>query len=73
MPATLSLFEQAADKLREAMEGPARGADRMRLIQEALLLYHRQQLEDDLGATFDSFEAPAPCSSAFKGAGVQPR
>jgi hypothetical protein len=41
----VSLFDQAADKLREAMEGPVSGADRMRLIHECLALYHRHQDE----------------------------
>lgn len=44
----VSLFDQAAGKLREAMEGPASGAERMWLIQEALALYHQHQLELDL-------------------------
>ena len=46
MRSKVTLFDQAADKLRQAMEGPAYGAERMRLIHEALTLYHRHQLEE---------------------------
>ncbi len=62
----VSLFDQAADKLRQAMEGPASGADRMRLIHEALALYHRHQLEEvDSGG---EGAAPAGAHDAFEGA-----
>jgi hypothetical protein len=43
----VSLFDQAAEKLHEAMEGAATGHDRMRLIQEALMLYHLHEAELD--------------------------
>jgi hypothetical protein len=54
----VSLFDQAAGKLREAMEGPASGAERMWLIQEALALYHQHQLELDLALADDDISAP---------------
>ena len=65
----VSLFDQAADKLRQAMEGPASGADRMRLIHEALALYHRHQLEE-VGGDGGGAEAvlPAGSSDALEGA-----
>jgi hypothetical protein len=46
MQPKLSLFDLAAEKLREAMSSSASGIDRMRLIQEALSLYHLHQRED---------------------------
>jgi hypothetical protein len=65
----VSLFDQAADKLRQAMEGPASGADRMRLIHEALALYHRHQMEE-VETPAAELEEPAlvPASDAFEGA-----
>jgi len=57
MPPKVSLFDQAADKLREAMSGSASGLDRMRLIEEALALYHRHQ--DDLDLPADDIAMPA--------------
>jgi hypothetical protein len=45
MSSQVSLFDQAADKLRQAMEGTSSGAERMVLINEALSLYHRHQRE----------------------------
>jgi hypothetical protein len=42
----VSLFDQAAEKLRQAMEGAGTGIERMFLIHEALALYHRHQLEE---------------------------
>lgn len=46
MQPKLSLFDLAAEKLREAMSSSASGIDRMRLIHEALSLYHLHQRED---------------------------
>ena len=66
----VSLFDQAADKLREAMEGPVSGEARMRLIHEALALYHRHQDEETDG-DFPLGEEPLSAAAgrrAFEGA-----
>ncbi len=42
----VSFFDQAADTLRQAMEGQVSAVERARLIHEALELYHRHQLEE---------------------------
>jgi hypothetical protein len=39
----VSFFDQAAEKLREAMGTSASGLERMRLMDEALALYHLHQ------------------------------
>ncbi len=58
MHATVSFFDQAAEKLREAMSASVSGLDRMRLMQEALALYHRHQ--DELAADPAGFGHDAP-------------
>ncbi len=42
----VSFFDQAADTLRQAIEGQVSAVERTRLIHEALELYHRHQLEE---------------------------
>lgn len=58
MQPRVSLFDLAAEKLREAMSSSASGIDRMRLVHEALSLYHLHQREDLEPLP----EGPEPCA-----------
>lgn len=60
----VSFFDQAADKLREAMDNSASGIDRMRLIQEALALYHLHQRDHDVIDEDLAIQAEPPADHA---------
>jgi len=60
----VSFFDQAADKLREAMDNSASGIDRMRLIQEALTLYHLHQRDFEVVDADMAAHAEPPAANA---------